>query len=700
MHTHRTLSVRAIGCVLAMALCVGASAQGLLGRLVSPEPTENAPTIAISTPLEAIASGGQPAMLPIGGPAPIEVVIGPGDFSGIVVVTSQQDPTQAARAFVLAGADPDAPTRVPMVLELDSRPYYWMSQIRVELHGADSAGDPVFRREEFELQGSHGVQPSAATRRTPFSVGSGFGLVGVVGQVGVPGRVQAGRDLRFVAIEADGAPEVWRAYQSLDAIVVEERSLEDYSDGAVSAMADWLHAGGRVVLIAEPGGRGRERLASAIGQDPAWWEGIQSDRGDPAGPWSTPVDDGFVLLHRDSGSVWARSRPGVSRAGSAIVGFGSLLVIDGDPEFSSISAGDPYVDGVFVLDDDASRRLISWSGYQTARSAVSMTWLPDSVLDEELKPGRAAANLMIGVCVLVLLLALLMGPFDRIVLKRKGIGSISWATAILWLGLASLLAGVGPRFVRSGDDTITRVAAIDLLAGENGSNGWSLGTSGVFAGSVVAYTPHAEPGSWWRGVSAAEADSEVFAPMTLAQGRGISPGGMTPMGGSDGHAIEQPQWTFRMFEDRSKVRSRLTGVLEIDAAGESTVTLKGLPDGVVIRGATLHDANPRQAVALDFAGEGTQRAARVMPTVSPDERLRNRVVSASTLTDVGFRTPSVGWMLRSEAFALVTLDIEGWPMERPIGFRGGVKSVAVVRLIVPIVREASAGPAGEGGESP
>ncbi len=700
MHTHRTLTARAIGCVLALVLCAVASGQGLLDRLVPAEPTENAPSLALSIPLLSIASGGQPPEVPGGGPIPVEVVIGPGDFSGIVLITSQHDATQSVRVFAIATADPDVPTRVPLVLELDSRPYFWNSEVRVELHGADSAGDPVFRREVFDQHSVRSRRISGAQGVMPFSITSGTGLVGVFGQVGVPGRVQAGRDLRFVAVEPDGAPEVWRAYQSMDAIVVEERSLDAYAEGAVAALAEWLHAGGRMILIAEAEGRGRARLASALRQDPAWWRGIESAPPDTRGRGVTPVGEGFLLLHGDAGTRWARSRSGVSEAGSAVVGFGSVLVIEGDPDFPTFSISAPDATGVFELDDHVSRRAIAWLGYQTSRSAVSMAWLTDTVLDQELDPGRAGSNLMIGVCVLVLLLALMMGPFDRFVLKKKGLGSISWATAVLWLLLASILAAIGPRYVRSGDDTLTRVGAIDLIATERGSEGWSVGTNGVFAGRRIAYTPTAEPGSWWRGVSASDADNEVFSPMTLAQGQGISPGGMTPMGGSDGHAIEQAQWTFRLFEDRSKARSRLTGAFEIDASGEETVTVRGLPEGAVIRGATVHGDGTRQVIAIDFEGDGPTRRAAVDPSVSPDQRLRDRLVSASTLVDVGFRTPSIGWMLWSEAYALITLDIEGWPMERPRGFGGEVKSVAVVRLVVPIVRHQSAGPAGDGGETP
>ncbi len=699
MHTVRTLAVRALGCVLAMALCVGASAQGLLDRLVSPEPTENAPTLAISTPLLSIASGGQPFSVSPGVPVPIEVVIGPGDFSGVLVVTSLHDATQSGRVFAIASAAPDSPARVPLVFEVHMSSYSQPAEVRVELHGQDSAGDPVFRREVFELASTRSRRRTTGQQPMPFMVESGAELVGVIGQVGVPGRARAVRDFRFVAIEPDGAPEVWRAYQGMAAIVAEEGALDEFSAGAIEAMAAWLQAGGRFVLIAEPGAKGRTRLASALGQDPALWRDIERAPPDPQGRPVTPIADGFLLLHSDSGTAWARSSPGVQAAGTAVVGFGSVLVIDGDPDLASVS-NTSVVLHAFEFDDAGARRTIAWSGYQTNRSVVSMAWFDETVLDGEIDPGRAAWNLMIGVCVLVLLLALMMGPIDRFVLKRKGLGSLSWATALFWLLAASLLAVVGPRVIRSSDDTLTRVDAIDLIAGADGSSGWSLGTTGVFAGRAVSYTPEAAQGSWWRGVSVTSADTEVFTPIALAQGRGVSPGGMTPMGGSDGHAIEQPQWTFRMFEDRAKVRYALTGRLEVDASGEQTVVIEGMPEGAVIRGATVHSEPFGRAAIAEFSGEGGARRATVDPNLSPDTRLHDRLVSASELGDTAGRTPAIGWMLWSGAYAMVMLDVEGWPIQTPSGFRGGVKSVAVVRLVVPVVRDESAGPAGEGGETP
>lgn len=699
MHTVRTLAVRALGCVLAMALCVGASAQGVLDRLVSPEPTENAPTLAISTPLTPIASGGQPFPVSRGSPVPIEVVIGPGDFSGVVLVTSSHDATQSARVFAIASADPAAPTRVPLVFETDMRLDPQTVDVRVELHGLDSAGEPVFRREEFGLTGGRTQRLSTAQQRMPFTVASGGDLIGVIGQLGVPHRSHVLRHFHFVSIEPDGAPEIWRAYQGMAAIVAEEGALDAYSDGAIRAMAAWLHAGGRLVLIAEPETGGRSRLASALGQDAAWWHDIERAPPDPQGRTATPIGEGFMQLHNDSSAVWAASNAGVERAGSAVVGFGSVLVIEGDPDFPS-HAGQSGTLHAFELSDAAARRTIAWSGYQTNRHSVTMAWLDETVLDDEIDPGRAAWNLMVGICALVLLLALLLGPVDRFVLKKKGLGSLSWATALLWLLLASLVALIGPRVIRSGDDMLTRVDAIDLIAGADGSTGWSLGTNGVFAGGSVAYTPVGAPGSWWRGVSVSRADSEVFSPITLAQGPGVSPGGMTPMGGSDGHAIDQPQWTFRMFEDRARVRHPLTGRLEIDASGAQSVTIEGVPEGAVIRGATVHSDPSGRVATAAFSGEGATRRATVDPSASPDQRLRDRVVSVSELEETAGRTPAIGWMLDSGAYALVTLDVEGWPFQHPDGFRGAVKSVAVIRLVVPVVRDESAGSAGEGGETP
>ncbi|MCC5786303.1 MAG: hypothetical protein JJU33_06350 [Phycisphaerales bacterium] len=700
MHTHRTKTARAIGCVLALVLCAVASGQGLLDRLVPAEPTPNAPSLAISTPLLSIASGGQPFSVSPGVPVPIEVVIGPGDFSGVVLVTSLHDATQSGRVFAIASADPDSPTRVPLVFEVNVSPYAQSSDVRVELHGLDSAGDPVFRREEFELASMTSRRRPTAQQSMPFRVETGTDLVGVIGQVGVPGRARAVRDFRFVAIEPDGAPELWRAYQGMAAIVAEERALVEYSDGAIEAMAAWLHAGGRLVLIAEPGASGRTRLASALGQDPAWWRDIERAPPDPQHRDATPIGDGFLLLHSDSGSLWARSSPGVQRAGTAVVGFGSVLVVDGDPDLASISNTSAVLHAL-EFDDSMARQTIAWSGYQTNRNVVSMALLDETVLDGEIDPGRAAWNLMIGVCVLVLLLALMLGPVDRFVLKRKGLGSLSWATALFWLLAASLLAVVGPRVIRSSDDTLTRVDALDLIAGADGSSGWGLGTTGVFAGRAISYTPEAAQGSWWRGVSVSRADTEVFSPITLAQGRGVSPGGMTPMGGSDGHAFEQPQWTFRMFEDRAPAHYPLTGRVEIEASVRQTVVIEGMPEGAVIRGATVHsDPSGRVAVA-PFSGEGATRRARVDPNLSPDRRLRDRVVSASELNDTAGRTPAIGWMLQSGAYAMVTLDVEGWPTRPPSGFSGAVKSVAVVRLVVPVVHhDESAGKAGDGEETP
>lgn len=698
MGAHRRLAACTIPLVL-LIWCAVASGQGLLGRLVSPEPTPDAPSIEVTTPLAAIASGGRSPELTLGGPVPIDVVIGPGDFSGVVVLTHSQDGTQDARVLALAAGHPDGPTRVPMVMELGITALGSAMQFSVEIHGRDSEGEPVYRREEYQIGSAYARVPSAGRRDAPFTVGMSGRVIGVIGQVAVPGSIQVGRSMRCVAIEPHDAPEVWRAYQAMDAMLVDERELDRYSADAVGAIALWLHAGGRMVLLADEHGSGRERLALALGQDPGLWRGITTTG---AGGASGDVGGGlgFLPLPHDFGIAWAAARPGVTGVGAALVGFGSVLVIEGDPDFMSISNQQSNAEYVFDLDNSQADRNLSWSGYQTRRQSMTMGWLADSVLDAELDFDGGVLGMMYAICAMILLLALLMGPVDRFVLKRKGWGAFSWLTAICWIGVASLAAMLAPLHLRSGDSSMTRVETIDLISDAEGSIGWRLGTTGLFAGDEIAYTPRSYPGAWWRGVQASSGDlsGEFFQPLTLAQGRGLSSGGTEPMGGEGDHASTQAQWTFRMFEDRSRVRLPLRSELRIDASGRETVRLSGLPEGAQVRGATLHRRGQR-AVGIEFVSSGGGLTADIARAGEIEVELRERISRASTQLDATMRTPAVGWMLQSQRYAMLTLDVEGWPAERPDGFDGEIRSAAVVRLMIPIVEEQPGPAAPDGGES-
>ncbi len=111
---------------------------------------------------------------------------------------------------------------------------------------------------------------------------------------------------------------------------------------------------------------------------------------------------------------------------------------------------------------------------------------------------------------LLLLLAILVGPVDYIVLKRKGILPMTWITSAFWIILFSVGAYHGVQALRGGKLQMRHVSILDGIQTERSgnavtTNAWSTNYSAVFAPKNDDYELDDErQGQWFSAISPAE----------------------------------------------------------------------------------------------------------------------------------------------------------------------------------------------------
>ncbi len=105
------------------------------------------------------------------------------------------------------------------------------------------------------------------------------------------------------------------------------------------------------------------------------------------------------------------------------------------------------------------------------------------------------------VVLLLVLLAVLLGPVDYLVLKRLDRLPLTWVTSLGWILLFTVGAYYGVQALRAGDMQLRTVSLIDSVQGQG--RAWNTHVCGLFAPKSDEYQlDHLAPGQWWSGASA------------------------------------------------------------------------------------------------------------------------------------------------------------------------------------------------------
>jgi len=122
------------------------------------------------------------------------------------------------------------------------------------------------------------------------------------------------------------------------------------------------------------------------------------------------------------------------------------------------------------------------------------------------------------VILLLITLAVLLGPLDYKLLKRLDRLPLTWLTCSFWIILFTIGAYYGVQALRAGDMELRVVSVLDGI--ENSDHAWSTDYCGLFAPTSDDYKLESlQPNQWWSGI--APTQESIWQQTTEIGGRRI-----------------------------------------------------------------------------------------------------------------------------------------------------------------------------------
>lgn|GEM_PF-3191758 len=528
-------------------------------------------------------------------------------------------------------------------------------------------------------------------------------------------------------------PTAWAAYESADIVVCDEEDLLKADPRARAALATWVRSGGRLVMRLDPVGSAWPELLAA--ETPCVLAGTQqvltfsTELASllPRMATTTLKARAFTLTPAGQSQGWKPLFPVTaedgSGSGSLVVygpcGLGMVTLLAFEPGSISPLVDDESIKKVWrtaiapILPPHARRggfeQQNMWYGEMGDHETLGAI---NSSLDSIASVPPIGTGVFWAICMCMLALALLLGPVDAKLLKRKGLSQHSWFTALCWITLAGLAAILAPRVMRSAESRATRLVFSDTLCDAQGQpvSTAHYALTGVFAGKPFSYSlTDQHDGSWLKGVSAATGyytDDNLLTLPDLNLGIQTDDAGTRAAWSPE---IDIPQWSFRTVSDAAPVAAPTTanniGASVVKENGRDVVRLTNLPAGVTVsemwlgRGTDWFKVDP-QGTPLDNQRDvqfSISRGASHMECaawIRPDANPTNISYvtpegSPASLPWVRERAEAVDARLASGRWACVCVKLEGLPPNLTIqGVKGlALKQTTMLRLLTPLETE-------------
>lgn len=406
--------------------------------------------------------------------------------------------------------------------------------------------------------------------------------------------------------------------------------------------------------------------------------------------------------------------------GEGPVGLGWVTVIGVEPQMTAEVSSAPVNSSVWA---EALRFAVRMPDNRAQGNSASNFWQqtqsgPDhasraalqQILDSLSTVPPIGNGVFIGIFACLVVMALLVGPFDGLVLKKLKLQHFSWLTALVWIVIASLGAFLAPSLLRSAETQVNRVSITDVVmdaprSPKRRGPAWVSGVTGIFAGSRGDFAiGSVNDAAWWRGISATVQFERLkprgFPPIQTVQRLGL----IASEPGNVPESLWLGQWTFRTAADDGPSETRVGAVLSLNAeTWEATVT--NLPIGGVIESAYLVLAS--QVLKFDVATGVTDPNGRWSGSAASSAVLsRNDPLKAVTLTDVtksalrgdtaslttglagaAGRSCSMAQRIASGEWAMLALIVTGGPSEPDVGRDAQYGHTRVFRVLVPLQAE-------------
>jgi hypothetical protein len=232
----------------------------------------------------------------------------------------------------------------------------------------------------------------------------------------------------------------------------------------------------------------------------------------------------------------------------------------------------------------------------------------------EIGPAQAASNgiidylyniaemrpLSIGWVILILtLLAILLGPVDYIVLKRRGCLPLTWVTSTGWIVLFTVGAYYGVAALRGGNMQMRVVSVSDGIDGSDCA--WSTAHSGLFAPSSRNYRLEGlADNQWFSGITPME--TRIYAGRTSAT-RNIYC--VQHDGSNLPSSLPINIWTMQCLLSESPIETMPFEAEVLRSGNRAVVNISNLSDEVIKNGYVLFGGS--RALSFGSVGAGEKK---------------------------------------------------------------------------------------------
>ena len=379
----------------------------------------------------------------------------------------------------------------------------------------------------------------------------------------------------------------------------------------------------------------------------------------------TPIDPAWTTRWH-----WGDERnasPAIIATGP--VGFGTLTIIgaplDRLPEV--LSAEHTAALAAVALEHLFVYRPSDHNFWQTRSGANQTAADAISAVGDFLARGTTISLGFLPVLIIAALaLALLVGPIDYLLLGKLKLRHRSWLTALAWIAIASTLAAVAPRLIRSGSTNAIALRVVDHTAGFACATELTL----ISSNDDARVTPPTIAGAV-RGVSPTYSFNEARPSLPALP--------LTPQADTETRLrslalrapIRSPLWTARLLL-ASEAPTQSDLIATVDAASNPpTLSILSLDEGgadLIVNAADCYVDMRGVRYALTESGPGRftldrTRASATLPTLDASTGVQHSVASTSTSTTPALGLPgplarnaAIVQRLRAETHALVTIS--------------------------------------------
>ncbi len=544
--------------------------------------------------------------------------------------------------------------------------------------------------------------------------------------------------IRFTSAAADRLPMSWAAYESADLLIVDEESLVRADPRSRAALVRWVRSGGRLALRLSAGSAAWPAVLAMdeppleaapprrLGAEGDVWgldeasttviaRALRLTAAGKRAGWKIGIPTADAQVDEEGAPVMeAEHASGFTAYGP--VGLGMVAIVGLDPA-AAPNTQTPAVARLFwraallpVMPPNALQ-----SANQTSGGFAWGVTEPDAavndVLDALAEAPPVGAGVFIAIVLCMVVLILMIGPFDALVLRRMRLAQHSWKTALMWIGIACVVALIAPRVVRSGITSFGRFSVIDSFCGPDGRPVYTaeMGLDGVFAGRTISLPlKQTRAGSWARSVSFSQYWNQrsgmLMPDMPLMLSTDDADG---PVRAAWPGQVNVPQWTYRTLADTSPLAESLPSdigatVRVTPGAAEGTgdewmVTMVNMPAGATVKSVAVRTASDAwralSPAPTDDAGRMCFSTAAAATNVAP-------IRFGRVVQDLGYQTSagpmSLAWVREREQAIVARLaegrnvcvyaEVGGLPADvaTESGADVRLRRTAILRLLVPV----------------